>query len=169
MYRGVSNNTKIAPFHSVAHKSIILHCWLATGCVSPSATETHVMPRDAITGSSCHPQAHVTLTADTRVFPSQDWIFTRLLSTQLYLPMWVYRCKSLLTSQEGSHLCCKQCWGPTPALPPVPELSPLSPSHCNIQGNTFSQSLITADKETSQTKTWRFTTRSPHQNILCIS
>lgn len=48
MYRGVSNNTKITLFHSVGHKSIILHCWPSTGSnVLPSATENQEMPGDA--------------------------------------------------------------------------------------------------------------------------
>lgn len=170
MYRRVSNNTKLTHFQSLGSRSIILHCWPATGIdVFPSATENRVITRDAHHSELMSP----TGTGDThsrhRGNSKAGLTFHLAPEHTTPLSMQVYGCKSLLTSQEGSHLSCKRCWGTTPALPPVPELSLLSPSHCKIHGNPFSQSLSTADKEASQTKTWGFTTRSPHQNILCIS
>lgn len=122
MYRRVSNNTKITHFHSLGHKSIILHCWPAPGSdVLPSATEKRVMARDA------HHRELVSPTDTCDAHSRHGSISKAGLNFHLApkhtipLPMWVYGCKSLLTSR-GGHIWVANAAEDQPLLCP-PSLS----------------------------------------------
>lgn len=138
MYRRVSNNTKITHFHSLGHKSIILHCWPATGNdVLPSATEKRVMARDA------HHRELVSPTDTCDAHSRHGSISKAGLNFHLApkhttpLPMWVYGCKSLLTSQGGVTFELQMLLRTNPCSAPCPWAASSSPIPLQDPGKSF--------------------------------
>lgn len=168
MHGRVSNSTKIMCFHSLGCTSIILLSWSSTGSDVPlSATEINAMASDArcnelsLPTDTCSAQQQA-----TEVYQATTVFSLLALNQTTPLLMRVYGCKSVLTLLRGVKFGLQSA-NPCSALLSSP--SPLSPSLCEIQGHAFSPSPPTAHEETSQAKTLRFTTRSPHQDIPCIS